>query len=309
MNKDDINQFWQQYRRTGTVPSEVEELWAKNAAGAINLYQEIEMRSRYVDTQRDSSSLVDKVQLHSHTFYEIICCYQGSIQYLLGTNRYRIGAGDIVIIPPGVSHRPLLTPDMPQSYDRYVVWLSEEFAEDFNSRWRVVPKNTEPKAAVLRTRGAQWALLRRSFAEGVVEAERQEPGWEAAVMGNTLLLMVRLRRMLMEAGTLPAAEEPELLEQVLDYVERHMGEKITLGGTARQFLVSESTISQLFRQRMGASFYRCVTQRRLIEAKARIAAGDALEDVARAVGFGDYSAFYRAFKNEFGISPTQYRQM
>lgn len=40
-----------------------------------------------------------------------------------------------------------------------------------------------------------------------------------------------------------------------------------------------------------------------------IAAGDSMEDVDHAVGFGNYSTIYCAFKNEYGISPKQYRQM
>ena len=48
------------------------------------------------------------VTLRSHTFYEILYCRSGSIQYLLGPDWFHIGRGDIVIIPPGVSHRPPL---------------------------------------------------------------------------------------------------------------------------------------------------------------------------------------------------------
>ena len=66
------------------------------------------MSSRFVDTHRDVSQGGDGVQLHSHTFYEMIYCTGGSTQYLLGTQRYRLLHGDIVLIPPGVSHRPLL---------------------------------------------------------------------------------------------------------------------------------------------------------------------------------------------------------
>ena len=79
----------------------------------VNIYQELEMSSRFVDTHRDVSQGGDGVQLHSHTFYEMIYCTGGSTQYLLGTQRYRLRHGDIVLIPPGVSHRPLLAEKWP----------------------------------------------------------------------------------------------------------------------------------------------------------------------------------------------------
>ena len=88
-----------------------------------------------------------------------------------------------------------------------------------------------------------------------------------------------------------------------------MAEKITLEDLARHLYVSESTVSKIFRQKMGVSFYRCVTQQRLISAKTLINEGKSLEDVSRAVGFTDYSTFYRAFKKEYGITPRQYTQL
>ena len=45
----------------------------------------------------------------------------------------------------------------------------------------------------------------------------------------------------------------------------------------------------------------------LFAAKNLIVEGLPLEAVAEQVGFSDYSAFYRAFKGEFGISPRQFR--
>lgn len=58
---------------------------------------------------------------------------------------------------------------------------------------------------------------------------------------------------------------------------------------------------------MGTSFHRCLNQRQLIEAKASIAEGVLLESVGEQVVFSDYSTAYRAFKQEYGISPRQYR--
>lgn len=88
-----------------------------------------------------------------------------------------------------------------------------------------------------------------------------------------------------------------------------MAQKITLAETARRFLVSESTINQLFRKRMKVSFYHYVTQRRLIAAKTLLLSATPAEQICTRVGFGDYSTFYRAFKQEYGISPAEYRRL
>ena len=103
------------------------------------------------------------------------------------------------------------------------------------------------------------------------------------------------------------AEKSELLDRIMAFVEKHYAKTFTIGDLAKKFYVSRSTISHLFQQKMGISFYRFVTQRRLIAAKSLIETGMLLENVALQSGFPDYSNFYRAFKQEYGISPRQYR--
>ncbi len=285
------------------------QIWfQKYASGSMNIFQELEMRHFYVDAQRDSSVLTNDVQLHSHGFYEILCCTQGNIQYLLGSSRYRISPGAVIFIPPGIGHRPLLTDNMPQSYDRYVLWLSKDYADQLTHRYSAIAQLLTAPAMLLRTQGEDCRQITQIFIEMVREEEQQKPDWEAVVLGCSLQLLALLCRLMLEDGRLSPTEAPELLDQILHYIDGHLSEKITRQGTAKHFLVSESTISQLFRQKMGTSFYHCVTQHRLIHAKARIAGLESLENVAHAVGFGDYSSFYRAFKREYGITPEQYRQ-
>ena len=276
-----------------------------------NIYQELEMDSRFVDTHRDVSHSNSSISLHSHTFYELLYCRSScGAEYLVGPDRYRLQNGDVVLIAPGVSHRPLLPAHMDEPYTRDVIWISPEFMEGLTRFFPLITLDSGSYAALLRTDPSRQEPLSALFRNGIREAERQAPGWEMALLGNTVQLIALLYRAFADHTAAPLqAEKPELLNRVMAYVEAHLEEKITLQDMARSFYVSESTISHPFREKMGISFYRYVTQRRLIAAKNLIGEGIALEVVGRQVGFSDYSSFYRAFKQEFGISPRQYRKL
>ena len=275
------------------------------------IYQELEMTSPYVDTHRDISYSAEHMQLHSHAFFELLyCCSSCGAEYLVGSERYRLQQGDIVFVFPGVSHRPLLPEKMEEPYSRYVLWLTPEFVAQYARLFPDVHKENRGRSGMLRTHGTRWAHLGELFHAGVREAEEQKEGWEVAVIGNTITLLTELTRATGDRDARRAeAEKPELLDRIAAFVEENYAKSITIADLARVMFVSSSTVSHLFKQKMGVSFYRYVTQRRLIAAKALIEKGLLLETVATEAGFQDYSGFYRAFKQEYGISPRQYRAL
>lgn len=274
-----------------------------------NLYQELEMESKYVDTHQDSSFSNHLLSLHSHSFYEILFCRNTcGAEYLVGSNRYRLQKGDIILIPPGMSHRPLLPDPVPEPYIRDVLWVSPEFVKMLKDSFPSEDLHQIRDSHLIRTAGTRWEFLGDKFRQGVQESETKNIGWEAALVANTIQLIVQLRRAVQDRTAKEMkAEKPELLDRVMAYIEENLAQKISLAEVSKHFYVSESTVSQLFRKKMGVSFYRCVTQRRLISAKNLIQRDMPLESVAEQTGFSDYSTFYRAFKSEFGISPRQYR--
>lgn len=276
-----------------------------------HLYQELEMSSQFINTHRDVSYSDTTVSLHSHNYIEIIYCRSSAdVEYLIGSDRYRLQKGDIVYIPPGISHRPMLPEKMTQPYERDVLWISMRFMETIAE---LFPENTayqRPYSAPLRTADTRWEFLGELFRAGVLEEEQKRTGWESAVLGNTLMILTHMKRAFLErtAGTLQA-EKPELLDRITRFIEYNYTSHITIDEIARQFYVSNSTVSHLFKQKMGISIYRYITQRRLIAAKSLIQQGKRMEDVGNAVGFADYSTFYRAFKQEYGISPRQFAKL
>jgi AraC-like DNA-binding protein len=311
-----IAELMDQVRRSAGNTLDMLELKNKLESMGIcleNIYQELEMSSSYVDSHRDISTALERVKPHSHSFYELIfCCSCDNIQYLLGSQRYRLQKGDVLFIPPGISHGPLFPEVMHRPYERIVVWVNAELLQQFYRKWPEIEYTggCRNSSFLLRTGGTYWEdPIGETFRRGCSESDKRYPGWEAALYGNTTLLITLLNRALLSDSTHPPSERDELLDELLEYVETHLREKISISSAARQLLVSESSITHLCRTRLGISFYRYVTRQRLAVAKQLMTEGFPLGQIGEMAGFCDYSAFYRAFKQEYGISPREYRNL
>lgn len=292
-------------------PQTIQQEIKQRALDFSNIYQELEMSSRFVDTHMDISFGDIPVNLHSHTFYEMVYCLSNSgTQYLVDTKRYRLQHGDVILVPPGVAHKPLFPTELAEPYKRIILWFSTDFVEGIKHIISYEKELSLKNVYLLRTAGTSWEFIGNYFQTGLHEARQKAPGWQIALCGNTMHLLILMWRAMSKPESHPLkSEKPELLDNIVAYIEKHLNEKITLPDIARRFYVSESTISQHFQKKMHVSFYHYVTQRRLIAAKSMILEDYKLDELCTKVGFSDYSTFYRAFKKEFGISPKEYRNL
>ena len=275
-------------------------------------YQEIEMSSPYVNTHSDTNYHYEAMALHSHAFYEILCCRSScGAEYLVGSRRYALQKGDIILVRPGVSHCAILPDPLPIPYKRDIIWLSAAFQDSFQRLLGLPPVSYEKDLPtyLIRTAGTPWEFLCDKIHEGVLMEKKQQYTWQTMVLGNTMMVISYLRQAYQSQTAQPLhAEAPDLLDDIIAYLEAHYQEKLVMAEVAKQFFISERTISTLFRKRLGITFGQFLTQRRLVEAKSLILKGTTLDLVAQLTGFADYSTFYRAFRKEFGIAPLQFRK-
>lgn len=300
------------YQQSGPESRASAEKQIQDAGFTISdCYNRMEMSTSYVECQRIAGLPSVEAPEHTHSFVELLCCLSGfGGTFQVGQERFRLQRGDIVIIPDGVVHA-IQPEDSAMINHGIVLWISREYfqllAELFPSL--TVQQHMPAGGGVLRTAGTAWEPIPDLFRGISGETDAQIYGWEAAVSGMMALLLTQIGRAAVDLGLVPrTGEKPELLDSILAYVEAKLSSKITLEDTANRFWVSQSTITHLFHEKMGISFYKYVTRRRLDEARSLMMEGMALEKVATRVGFGDYSAFFRAFKAEFGVSPREFRK-
>ena len=93
-----------------TVKTNTREVRQIPAVANTSFYPaNIFMKSNYVDTASEVTSAHIPVPIHAHDFYEIIYIKNTiGAEYLIGSERYRIQKGDVILTSPGVAHCPFL---------------------------------------------------------------------------------------------------------------------------------------------------------------------------------------------------------
>ena len=276
-----------------------------------NLYQELEMSSSLVNFHRDTTYVKQNISIHSHSFFEVMYCRSSDrVEYLVGSKRYRLVAGDLIIVAPGVSHRPIFPDDMQYPYERDILWVSVDFMKKLSHVFPSTNINSSHGALFVRTRGTGYGYIADYFTNGIAESESELVGWEESTAATALLILTHAYRAISSSDSVSFGEEkPTLINSLIEYIEGNLDSPLTLDSAAANFYVSRGTVNKAFRDTMDTTFHKFLTQRRLILAKLLIKEGEGMDSVAEKCGFSDYSIFYKAFKKEYGLSPREFSKL
>lgn len=252
------------------------------------------------------------VALHHHDFYEVYFFLGGSVDYLVEGQTYRLQPGDLLLISPLELHQPIIHPDR-DPYQRIVLWIKPEFLHQHStadtSLVHCFDISRPAHTNLIRLSPHQQESIRVTMDELLHQSESDQFGRDILCQALLLQFLVQLNRLIPDGENAPPQEkEATLTDQVITYIGDHYSQPLSLDNLAEQFFVSKYHLSHEFARVMGVSVYRYITLKRLLIAKQMLSTGLRPTIVYEACGFRDYANFYRAFKAEYGCSPTEFSQ-
>lgn len=249
---------------------------------------------------------------HSHDYYEFYFFVEGAVTMELGGRRYPLSRGDVIVVPPGVEHRAVLT-DASVPYRRFVFWLSRDCVETLSRQsadYTLILKRADSAG------GKLWHFdlltfnaLRNELFSLLDELHLNRYGKQTQVSLHICSLLLHLSRLVYEQTHRPSKKESvSAYAAITAYIDTHLEEDLSLDRLAQEFFLSKFYIAHLFRDSVGLSVHQLILKKRLAACCGAIQSGEKVGEVYLTYGFRDYSSFYRAFRKEYGTSPSDYRE-
>jgi len=243
-----------------------------------------------------------RFERHFHLDYHIGLVTEGAQrQRLYGEDRL-LTPGTIQLMPPGEIHDGICADD-----GFYTLKTFRTSAELLNG----VAEEITGKHEFAALGGAvfQDPVLARHLSRlhDVMRDHRAVDPMEAQSEWMELLHHLLSRAGMVKHVPIKGTLSPTLWQRVRDYCDTHLAEKITLDELATVCALERFQFLKLFKQTVGMTPHAWLVRLRLERACFLLGSTKwQLTQIAHEVGFYDQSHFTRAFRQAFGVPPSQY---
>lgn len=238
----------------------------------------------------------EKFIRHAHKTYEIVYFISGEISYVIESQSFRLSPGDIVLIPASCYHYAAV--EGPTPYERAVINFPEAMAAPTLLR-RVLSGVRVFHTASLPDFKNYYRRL-DSYADIPHREDREQLA--AALLTELLCLLDRLDPTLaVTAGN----RQDSTVGAVIRYIDENLTSIRSMEEICHALYISPSHLCKAFQEVLSISPMKYLRQRRLQHAHDLLRSGERPTSLYMECGFRDYSSFYRAYREHFGISPAE----
>ncbi len=270
-----------------------------------------EMHAKDYEIFYYSDSVLDRVSLHHHDFYECFFFISGNVTYYIEGKTYDLKPGDIVLVNTTELHQ-LSVKDHSVPYERIVLWIDKSFLSGFTTEKTDLSSCFYTKKDnVIRLNLEQQQKI-KTILHKILSIEKYTG------MGSDLLykayfieLFVQLNMFFMYNSIPPDTDikKSTMITDIIEYINNHLDEEITLDRLSEYVYLSKYHLIREFKKHSGTTIHKYIIQKKLIHAKELILKDVPITNVYKQCGFGDYSNFFRSFKKEYGVTPRRFYEL
>ncbi len=252
---------------------------------------------------------------HWHEDIEMIWVTSGSIKVLINTTEHIVNKNQGIFINAGLLHAVqsnaneecvlqsvVFHPRLIGSIDS-VYWQNyvEPVIQNKNLPFVFLEASISWQNEIIRRSKSAWKKL-----------DQRETGFELYVRNelSEIILILWKNHSLCEATpTTRNIRNADRIKAMLQFIQNHFTEEITIADLAREALISESEVLRCFHNTIYITPNQYVKQYRIQRAVRMLADTDLTSlEIALECGFQNSSYFTKTFKAQMGITPICYRK-
>lgn len=251
------------------------------------------------------------VTTHWHEEAEFTLITEGQALYHIDLAEYPVEAGDLLFIPPLVLHSISLQEYPKISSETYVFhmnFLGGNSTDICSTRYLTPLMNQEfSMPYLIKPEHPAYASLRKIFNQINSLYGTAVPGYELALKSlflQTIFLLLQYSKRNLSSDTGTSSDK---LKQVLDYIEVHYAENITISVLAKLCYFSDYHFMRFFKKHMNMTCVEYINNLRLEKSVELFEQGNtSILDVSLSTGFHNLSYFHKVFKRKYHMTPKSF---
>ncbi len=245
---------------------------------------------------------------HYHDCYQILYIVKGSAKVEVSGQIHQAAEGSLLIFSRleqhSVSARSV-------DYCRYVIEISPKISQDaqLSPKMLSVLVNRPEGFSNIVQMDVKRSELEQIFRQ-IVE-EKEAPGLLSEDLQSLLLqqLLIHIHRQLPQPLPEVSDESFDMVYQIQKRFEHSFADNMTLAQLAREYGLSASYLSHIFKKVTGHSLMGYLQSCRMAAAKKYLAGtSKSIGEIVEICGFSDSSNFSRNFKEQVGCTPSKFRK-
>ena len=248
---------------------------------------------------------------HWHEEAELTLITSGKCIYKIDLVEYEVEEGDILFVPPLFLHSITLGNNKKVSSETYVFhlkFLGGNSTDICSTRYLAPIMNQEfSMPYVIKPNHPAYVSLRKIFNQINTTYVESIIGYELALISLFLQTIFLLLQYSKKVAVPETEKVSDKIKNVLDYIELHYSETITVSQLAKLCYFSDYHFMRFFKKHMNMTCVEYINNLRLEKAVELFEKGNSsIMEVSLSVGFHNLSYFHRAFKKKYRMTPLSF---